>query len=103
MKKLLFIPALIAFVTPVLGESMAEEQATACISENGSNQAALESCLSKLFVPVLSDVIQRNPDRLRSFGFVNPNDCVRLYQSISRYLHLWMDIAVQARDVYLPP
>ncbi|MCB1120733.1 MAG: hypothetical protein KJT03_04240 [Verrucomicrobiae bacterium] len=55
MKKLLFIPALIAFVTPVLGESMAEEQATACISENGSNQAALESCLSKLFVPASMD------------------------------------------------
>lgn len=55
MKQLLFIPAFLAFLTPVLGESMAEEQAAACISENGANQAALESCLSKLYVPASMD------------------------------------------------
>lgn len=59
--------------------------------------------LKLITVPVLSDIIQRNPDRLRSFGFHNSRDCIRLYQSISKYLNLWMDIADRARDVYLPP
>lgn len=55
MKKLLLIPALLLFVSPLLADTVTEEQATACISENGSNTAGLESCLSKLFVPASMD------------------------------------------------
>jgi hypothetical protein len=55
MKKLLIIPALLLVISPLFGNSIVEEQATACISENGSNQAGLESCLSKLYVPASMD------------------------------------------------
>ena len=55
MKKLLLIPALLLFFFPVFANAQIEEQATACISENGSNTAGLEACLSKLFVPASMD------------------------------------------------
>lgn len=55
MKKLLFIPTLLFIISPLIANAAAEEQATACIAENGSNTAGLESCLSKLFVPASMD------------------------------------------------
>jgi hypothetical protein len=55
MKPLLIIPALLLVLCPLSANSLVEEQAAACISENGSNQAGLESCLSKLFVPASMD------------------------------------------------
>ncbi|MDG2171108.1 MAG: hypothetical protein P8L44_24630 [Opitutales bacterium] len=55
MKKLLIIPALLLIFSPVFADTVLEEQAIACISENGSNTSGLESCLSKLFVPASMD------------------------------------------------
>jgi hypothetical protein len=55
MKKLFILPVLMAVLSPVFGSSVVEEQASACISENGSNQAGLEPCLSKLYVPASMD------------------------------------------------
>ena len=55
MKKLHLLPALLLACNPLFSNSLVQEQATACIAENGSNQAALESCLSKLFVPASMD------------------------------------------------
>jgi hypothetical protein len=55
MKKLLIITALMVALSPVFGDTLLEEQAAACISENGSNQDGLETCLSKLFVPASMD------------------------------------------------
>jgi len=55
MKKLLIIPAFLLAFSPVFGNSVIEGQAKACISENGSDQAGLESCLSNLFVPASMD------------------------------------------------
>ncbi|MCZ6675250.1 MAG: hypothetical protein O7C75_20140 [Verrucomicrobia bacterium] len=54
MKKSLLIPALLLACTPLLA-TVVEDQASACISENGSNQQGLESCLSRLFVPASMD------------------------------------------------
>ena len=55
MKQLLILPALLVALSPVFGNIVLEEQAAACISENGSNQAGLETCLSKLFIPASMD------------------------------------------------
>ena len=55
MKKLLLIPALLLFTSPMFADTVLEDQATACISEMGSNASGLESCLSKLFVPASMD------------------------------------------------
>ena len=55
MKKLLLIPVLLISLNSLFAQSLVTEQATACISENGSNEAGLESCLSKLYVPASMD------------------------------------------------
>ncbi|MDA0348716.1 MAG: hypothetical protein O3C43_08480 [Verrucomicrobia bacterium] len=55
MKKLLIIPVFLLVFAPLFGDSLVEERAKACISENGSDQAGLESCLTKLFVPASMD------------------------------------------------
>lgn len=55
MKKLLIIPIILLLVNPLFADTVLEDQATACISENGSNASGLESCLSKLFVPASMD------------------------------------------------
>jgi hypothetical protein len=55
MKTLLIIPAILLACTPLFANSVVEEQATACISENGSDLAGLESCLSKLYIPASMD------------------------------------------------
>jgi hypothetical protein len=55
MKKLLIIPAFLLVFSPLIANSIIEEQATACISENGSDLGRLETCLSRLFVPASMD------------------------------------------------
>lgn len=55
MKNLLLLPAFVLLINPVFANTLVEEQATTCISENGSNQAGLESCLSKLYIPASMD------------------------------------------------
>lgn len=55
MKKLLILPSLLLALNPLFANSVIEEQATACVSENGSNLAGLETCLSKLYVPASMD------------------------------------------------
>lgn len=55
MKLILIIPALLLAICSLSANSLVEEQAAACISENGSDQAGLELCLSKLFVPASMD------------------------------------------------
>lgn len=55
MKKLLLIPFLLLNLNLVFADTVLEEQAAGCISENGSNASGLESCLSKLFVPASMD------------------------------------------------
>ncbi len=55
MKLTLIIPALLLAYCSLSANSLVEEQATASISENGSDQAGLEADLSKLFVPASMD------------------------------------------------
>lgn len=54
-------------------------------------------------VKELLTLIRRNEGGIGTFGFESADDCVRLYQVISEYIELWMDIANEVWDVPIPP